>query len=53
MAILSFVFEQLFMLLMPELVVFPREPDLVQNCLSILSHFVLGVTVPLTCDPLR
>jgi hypothetical protein len=60
MAILSFIFEQLFMLLVPELVVlfesvgavrFPREPDFVQNVLSIKSNFVTLLNGPLRANP--
>jgi hypothetical protein len=58
-AILSFIFEQLFILLAPELLVwfeggvgtvsFPSEPDFVQSSLSIQSNFVLSC--PLVTDP--
>jgi hypothetical protein len=58
MARLSFIFDQLFILLVPELVVVvvlgncPNEPDFVQNSLSIWSHFVVDVIVPLRANPL-
>jgi hypothetical protein len=60
MAILSFVFKQLFTLLVPELFVWfevvvrvrlPREPNFVQRCLSILSRCVIVVTFPLRANP--
>jgi hypothetical protein len=60
MAIDSFIFEQLFVLLVPELVVwfevvdafvFPSEPDLVQKHLSMLSHFVNVMILPLHVNP--
>jgi hypothetical protein len=60
MAIDSFIFEQLFVLLVPELVVwfelvgaviFPREPDLVQKHLSVWQHFVVSMTDPLCVNP--
>jgi hypothetical protein len=50
MANLSFIFEQLFILLVPELVVWfegggvfisPSEPDFVQEFLSVWLHFVV------------
>jgi hypothetical protein len=61
MAILSFKLDQLFILLVPELVVlvevvvtftFPSEPDFVQNYLSIESKFVILMIFPLRIDPL-
>jgi hypothetical protein len=60
MAILSFEFDQLFKLLVPELVVvvvvgsfsFPSEPDFVQEFLSINSHFVILLQVPLNAKRL-
>jgi hypothetical protein len=61
-AIDSFKLHQLFMLLVPELVVwfevvgaviFPLEAEIVQKLLSIWQHFVLVIAVPLTSDPLR
>jgi hypothetical protein len=61
MAILSFIFHQLFILLVPELVVwfevvsdpnFPIEPDLVEKYLSILSHSVTVMNCPLITNPL-
>jgi hypothetical protein len=60
MAIVSYVFEQLFMLLVPEpvfwfegvcAVIFPNEPDLVQNYPSILSNFVVVMIAPLPSNP--
>jgi hypothetical protein len=58
MALLSFKFDQLFMLLLPELVVgvcgtfsFPSEPDFVQKSLSIWSHCVILMNVPLGHNP--
>jgi hypothetical protein len=52
MAILSFKLHNLFILLLPELVVvglvsFPSEPDFVQDVLPIKSKFVIGVACPL------
>jgi hypothetical protein len=57
MAILSFKLDQLFTLLVPELVVagaviFPSEPDFVQNSLSILSKFVCVMMLSLHADPI-
>jgi hypothetical protein len=60
-AILFVELDKLFMLLMPELVVwfelvggvsFPSEPNLVQESLSIKSHFVIDKSAPLKTDPL-
>jgi hypothetical protein len=56
MAILPFKLHNLFILLVPELVVvggvwFPIEPDLVQNYLSVLSHFVIVMIAPLHANP--
>jgi hypothetical protein len=60
MAILSFKLDQLFTLLVPELVVsfevegavsFPDEPDFVQNSLSIKSNFVMVMQAPLLTNP--
>jgi hypothetical protein len=60
MAILSFIFEQLFMLLVPEFVLlvsvvgavrFPREPDFAENVLSIKSNFVIPMKGPLRANP--
>jgi hypothetical protein len=57
MAIDSFKLDQLFMLLVPELVVVgavmipPSEPDFVQDFLSIKSNFVACVTSPLMMNP--
>jgi hypothetical protein len=61
MASLSFAFDQLFILLVPELVVwfevvaaitFPREPDSVHDSLSIKPNFVVIVTRSLPANPL-
>jgi hypothetical protein len=61
MALLSFIFEQLFKLLVPELVVWfegsvvgvivPSEPDFIENSLSILPHFVTVMVDPLPTNP--
>jgi hypothetical protein len=55
-ALLSFIVEKLFILLVPEFVVvgvtFPNETDFVQKLLSIKSKFVLGVSLPLLANPL-
>jgi hypothetical protein len=61
MAFVSFIFEQLFILLAPELVVwfegsvvgvvFPSETDLVKKVLSIKSKFVFGMIFPLFINP--
>jgi hypothetical protein len=56
MAILSFKFEQLFMLLVPEFVVvgaviFPSEANFVKKSLSIRLKFVLLMIDPLRIDP--
>jgi hypothetical protein len=60
MAILSFKFGQLSMLLLPDLIVsdefvvdvsFPSEPDFFQNRLSIKSNFVLLMSGPLRANP--
>jgi hypothetical protein len=58
MAFVSFKLDQLFILLMPELVVvvvpaviFPSEPDCIQNSLSILSKFVVIMIDPLCINP--
>jgi hypothetical protein len=60
MTILLFIFEQLFILLVPELVVwfvvvdasrFPSETDFVQKHLSINSNFVVRMTSPLATNP--
>jgi hypothetical protein len=58
MARLSFKLDQLFILLEPELVVgvcgtfsFPSEPDFVQKSLSIWSHCVVLMNVPLRTNP--
>jgi hypothetical protein len=59
-AIDSFKVDQLFILLVPELVVwfegvgavkFPSELDFVQNYLSIKSHFVIVMNRPLRANP--
>jgi hypothetical protein len=61
MATCSFVFDQPFMLLVPELVVwfegggsctFPSKPDFVENSLSVCSKFVIIVTLSLRANPL-
>jgi hypothetical protein len=61
MALLSSKLDQFFILLVPELVVwfevvsdlnFPREPDFVQNYLSILSNCVIVTTLPLLANPM-
>jgi hypothetical protein len=62
MAILSFKFEQLFIVLVPELVVwfeegvgvvnFPDEANFVEKSLSIQPKFVVNVTLPLRANPL-
>jgi hypothetical protein len=59
MALLSFKLDQLFILLVPELVVVdvagtfnsPNEPDFVQNSLSVWSKFVLVMIFPLRANP--
>jgi hypothetical protein len=58
MAIDSFKLNQLFILLVPELVVwfkvvasFPSEPDFVQNSLSVWSNFVVLVKASLLANP--
>jgi hypothetical protein len=60
MAILPFIFEQLFVLLVPQRVVrfevvsdrnFPLEAEFVQKLLSIWSHFVLVMVFPLRMNP--
>jgi hypothetical protein len=59
MAILSFKVDQLFTLLVPELVVdavvgslsFASEPNFVQSCLLIKSNFVVLMTVLLVHNP--
>jgi hypothetical protein len=60
MAIHSFKLDQLFVLLVPELVVWfevvvtvriPSEPDLVQEFLSIKSNFVVFMKAPLSANP--
>jgi hypothetical protein len=58
MALLSFKLHQLFMLLVPQLVVgvsgpfnCPNEPDFVQNCLSVWSNFVVLMIASLREDP--
>jgi hypothetical protein len=63
MAIDSFIFEQLFILLVPKLAVwfegvgtvgvvrFPSEPDFVQKCLPIKSNFVIPMKGPLRANP--
>jgi hypothetical protein len=60
MTIRSVKLDQLFILLVPELVVwfegggvfiFPSEPDFVQNCLSIKPKFVIDVVGPLISNP--
>jgi hypothetical protein len=60
MSTLSFKLDQLFTLLVPDLVVdvvvgtfkFPDEIEFVQKFLSAWSHFVLRVTLPLPANPL-
>jgi hypothetical protein len=61
MTILLSIFEQLFILLVPELVVWfegggafnsPNKPDFVKKVLSIKSKFVFGMSFPLIIDPL-
>jgi hypothetical protein len=54
MATLSFKLDQLFILLVPELVVavsFPSEPDFVQTFLSIKSKVVVDMIIPLLANP--
>jgi hypothetical protein len=60
MSSLSFKLDHLFIVLVPELVVwfegvvgvrFPSEPDFVQNSLPILSNFVLFLISPLRTKP--
>jgi hypothetical protein len=60
-ALFSFIFDQLFIVLVPELVdmvsvvgavIFPSEPDFVKNYFSVWSHFVIGVSYPLLHNPL-
>jgi hypothetical protein len=61
MALLSFKLDQLFMLLVPELVVIgvvgafnsPHEPDFVQNSLSVWSKFVVLMIAPLLANPVH
>jgi hypothetical protein len=61
MSLLLFKLDQLFIVLVPELVVlvqgvdaviFPREPDFLQTYLSILSHFLVVMKAPLITNPL-
>jgi hypothetical protein len=58
MAIFPFKLDQLFILLVPEHVVwfagalsFPNEPDSVQTFLSIKSQVVIGMIGPLCANP--
>jgi hypothetical protein len=54
MALLSLKPDELFTLLVPELVVvvnFPNESDFVQNFLSIKSKFVIDMISPLLVNP--
>jgi hypothetical protein len=56
MATFSFKLDQLFILLPPELVVvgaviFPSEPDFVQNSLSIKSNSVIDMNGSLPTNP--
>jgi peptidoglycan/LPS O-acetylase OafA/YrhL len=60
MATVSFELDQLFMLLVPELVIlvqgvgaviFPSEPDFVQNSLAIKSMFVVAMMFSLCANP--
>jgi hypothetical protein len=58
MAFLLFKLDQLFILLVPDLVVgicgpfnCPNEPDFVQTFLSINSKFVIDMTLPLRMNP--
>jgi hypothetical protein len=59
MALHSFKLDQLFMLLVPELVLdgvcdpfnCPNKSDFVQNCLSAWSNFVVLMIAPLRGDP--
>jgi hypothetical protein len=57
MAILSFKLDQLFILLVPDLVqsvgaaIFPSEPAFVQKDLSIWSHLVMVIIGPLMTNP--
>jgi hypothetical protein len=54
MAILSFELNQLFILLVPDLLafLFPSEPDLVQKSLSVWSHYVIEMARSLRMNPL-
>jgi hypothetical protein len=59
MAIFLFKLDKLFILLVPELVVwfepvgftFPSEPDFVQTFVSIKSNFVIVMILPLLANP--
>jgi hypothetical protein len=53
MAILSFELNQLFMLLVPDLLafLFPSEPDFVQKSLSVKSNFVIEMARSLRMNP--
>jgi hypothetical protein len=59
MALLLFELDQLFILLVPELVVwfeagaviFPREAEFIENCLSINWNFVYCVSCTLRMGP--
>jgi hypothetical protein len=58
MAIAFVKLDNLFMLLVPELLVlvtcnFPREFDVIQSHLSIVSHSVVVMSRPLISDPRR
>jgi hypothetical protein len=57
MAMLLFKLDQLFLLLVPELVnvdiSFPSKPKVFQKSLLIKSNFVLVMTGPLRVDPWR
>jgi hypothetical protein len=56
-ALLSLKLDQLYMLLVPEIVVvsveirFPSKPDFVQKSLSVWSKFVIVMIAPLLCNP--
>jgi hypothetical protein len=56
----SFELDHLFMLMVPDLVIgvagtfnFPKEPDSVQNCLSVWLNFVILMKETLFNNPLR
>ena len=57
MTFLTFKLDQLFILLVPDLVgggaaIFPSESKVFQKSLSVWSNFVIGMIVPLLVNPL-